>query len=170
MNLKPKTYNLKSNSGFTIVEFLIQTGLLAIFLVILTDLLVSIIEVKLNSETISSVEEDGRFIIARMNYDIHRASSVTAPATLGAASTSLVLVIGGSNYTYQLNGSNLELTDPLGTGRLNGSEAGVSGLSFQRLGNFGGKPTVKIQFSVNSVENSLRAARSKTFVSTGGLR
>ena len=161
---------LKKQNGFTLVEFLIQTALLAGFLVILTNLLVSIIEVKLNSETISSIEEDGRFIVARMNYDIHRASSMTTPATLGATSTSLVLVIGGSNYTYQLNGSNLELTDPLGAGLLNGSETIISGLSFQRLGNSGGKPTVKIQFSVDSVENSLRIARSKTFVSTGGLR
>ena len=164
------TRNRKNQRGATLVEFLIYMALLSGFLVILTNIFLSITEIKIDSESISSIEQEGRFIMARIIYDLHRASSITIPATAGAASSSLVIVIDGVNYTYQLNGSNLELTNDAGTNRLNGSEAVISNLSFQRAGNVGGKHTIKAQFTVGSVAERVSGSRTKTFNFTSGLR
>ncbi len=168
--LKPKTQNLKLVRGSTLVEFLIYMALLSVFLVILTNIFLSIVELKIDSESISSIEQDGRFIMARLLYDIYRASSITTPATTGSSSSSLVLVIGGANYTYQLDGTDLEITDPIGTVALNGSGTEISGLSFLRVGNPGGKHTVKVQFTVGSIADRLSVSQTKTFNFTSGLR
>lgn len=156
--------------GSTLVEFMIYMGLLSAFLIILTNIFLSIVELKIDSESISSIEQDGRFIMARLSHDIHRASSITTPAAAGGSSSSLVIVIGGSNYTYQLNGTNLELTDAVGTARLNGSGTEISSLSFQRVGNPGGKHTIKVQFTVGSEADRLTGPQTKTFNFTSGLR
>lgn len=140
----------RKRGGFTLVEFLLYLAFLIIFLVILSDIFVSIVELKLGTESVSSVEQDNRFITGRLIYDVHRASSITTPATLGATSSSLVLVISGVTNTYQLNGTDLELTNNFGTHKLNGSETKISNPFFQRIGNSGGKPTVKINLSVTS--------------------
>lgn len=156
--------------GSTLVEFLIYIMLLSGFLIILTNIFISIIELKLDSESISFIEQDGRFIMVRLLYDIHRASSITTPAITGNTASNLVLVIGGTDYTYQLNGTDLELTDGSGTARLNSGETIVSGLIFQRIGNPGGKHTVKVQFTVGSVVKRLGGSQTKTFNFTSGLR
>lgn len=145
-NEKRKT----KNAGFTLVEFLLYIGLLSIFLVILSDIFVSVVELKLGTESVSSAEQNARFITSRLIYDVHRASSVTAPATLGATSSSFALVIGGVAYTYQLNGVDVELTNNFGSFKLNDSEVTITNPIFQRIGNSGGKPTVKINFTVTS--------------------
>lgn len=157
--------------GFTLVEFLLYIGLLSIFLVILSDIFISLIELKLGTESISSVEQDSRFITGRLISDVNRASAITTPATLGAASSTLVLVIDGVANTYQVNGNNLELTNTSGTFKLNGSETVISNPLFQRIGNVGGKPTVKINFSVTSrTERSGVGFEVRTASTTAGLR
>jgi type II secretory pathway component PulJ len=157
--------------GFTLVEFLLYLGLLSIFLVILADIFVSIIEVRLASESISSVEQDERFITARLIYDINRAASVTAPASPGDVSSTLALVINGISHTYQLNGGNLELTNNLGADQLNSGEAQISNLSFKRVGNAGGKPTIQLQFTVTSrTERPGAGFEARMASTTAGLR
>jgi len=150
MRLTKNEEQKTQNAGFTIVEFLVYLGLLTIFLVILSDIFVSVVELKLGTESISSVEQNERFVTSRFIYDIHRASSITTPATLGATSSSLVLVIGGVTNTYQLNGTDLELTNNFGTFKLNDSEVKISNPIFRRIGNSGGKPTIKVNFTVTS--------------------
>lgn len=158
------------NRGFTLVELIIYMGLLVIFLLVLSNIFASILDVRTESESISAVEQDGRFIMARLSYDINRATSVSTPASLGGSGSSLTLVIGAVNYTYALSGGNLVLTNDLGTNNLNSSESTISSLSFQKLGNSGGKETVKIQFTVNSVAQRDKGAETQTFYITGGRR
>ncbi len=168
LSFKFKISNL--NRGFTLVELIIYMGLLVIFLLVLSNIFASILDVRTESESISAVEQDGRFIMARLSYDINRASAVSTPASLGGSGNSLTMVIGSVNYTYALSGSNLVLTNDLGTNNLNSSESTISSLSFQRLGNSGGKDTVKIQFTVNSVAQRDKGVETKTFYITGGRR
>ena len=67
--------------AFTIIELLIYMGLLAGLITILGTVLSQVIDVQLESQAISAVEQDGRFILARLNYDLHRVASVTTPAS-----------------------------------------------------------------------------------------
>lgn len=170
MKFKKGNKKITDRSGFTIVEFMIYMAILSGFLVVLTNIFVSIVELKADTESVSAIEQDGRFIMARMMHDLHRASGVTIPAASGAASSSLTIVIGGVNYTYQLTGADLTLTNDTGTNRLNSSESKVSGLSFLRVGNAGGKPTVQIQFSVDSVTQRVSGQQPKSFIFSAGLR
>ena len=163
-------FKMKAQKGFTLVELIIYMGLLSIFLFILSQMFAAILDIRTESESISAVEQDGRFIMTRLSYDINRSSSVTTPASLGSSGSSLVLVIGGVNYTYAVSGGNLQLTNNLGTNNLNSSESTISSPTFQRVGNSGGKDTVKIQFTVNSVAQRDKGVETKTFYITGGRR
>lgn len=139
--------------SFTLVETLLYMGLFAMFILVLSWIFVSILDVQLGSEATSSVEQDGRFVLNRMLYDIHRATTAVVSAN------QLQLTIGGVTNTYSLNGSSLQLVNNLGASRLNSFDTAVSGLTVVKAGN-----TVAISFTVTS------QALVKSYQSTVGLR
>lgn len=157
-------------AGFTLVELLIVMGLMSGLMIILTDVAVSSLDVQNESSATASVTQDGRYMLARLSYDIQRASSVTTPASLGASSPSLVLVVSGVTHTYTLNGTDLQLTNSLGTNNLNSSESTISGFTVQRLGNVGGKDTIKLSFTVTSKGRDDQGQRTQAFTTTVGRR
>lgn len=156
--------------GTTLVEMLIVMGLLAIFLLVMTTIFTSTLDVQNQSNTYSSVLSDGRFIMARINYDIATSTSITTPSTLGVTSSSLVLTTATNSYTYALSGGNLQLTDNTGSANLNSSGTVVSNLSFTKLGNAGGKNTTRYTFTLTSTSKHSGATDSQTFTSTAGRR
>ena len=109
----------KFKKGFTLVEILLYMALLSIFLLTLVDILVSVLDVQLESQATSAVDIDSRFISSRLNYDILRASAIVTPASLGDVSDNLVMTIGGAGYTYSLSGGNLVLNDGSSGNNLN---------------------------------------------------
>ena len=156
--------------GVTFVEILIVMGLLGIFLVVLTTIFTATLDVQTQSQSYSATQSDGRFIMARLNYDIARATAVTTPAALGGSGAMLVMTVSGSTYTYALSGNNLQLTDATGTANLNGGGTTVSNLSFQRLGNAGGKDTIRYSFKLTSTAVDKAGADMQTFTSTAERR
>jgi prepilin-type N-terminal cleavage/methylation domain-containing protein len=165
-----KRKSLRDQAGFTLVELLVAMGLMAGFLVVLTDVVSTTLDVQTESEATSSVSEDGRFLLARLDYDIQRATSITTPAALGSSNSSLVLVIGGVTYTYALSGGNLQLTNNTGTTNLNSNDSTISGLNFQKLGNSGGKETIRASYTVTSVAQTDQGQDVRTFTTTFGRR
>ena len=157
-------------TGFTLVELLVVMGITSLFLVVITNMFVAIGNVRNETETSSRVSMDGRFILARLTYDIQHATSVTTPAALGGTGTTLAIVIGGVTHTFSVTGGNLQVVNNLGTTVLNGNETTVSGFSVQRLGNTGGKDTVKLTFTVTSVAQANGDQETKTYVTTVGRR
>src|SRR5690242_1060869 len=107
-------------SGFTLVEAMIVMALLGVFLTALTGLFVRAIDVQNKSDAYLATVSDGRLIMARLDYDIARASAITTPASLGGSGASLVMTINSTTYTYAISGGNLQLTDGSGTANLNG--------------------------------------------------
>lgn len=158
-----------SKGGYTLIEMLMYMGLLSILLVVMVDLFASSLDAQLESQSISIVNRDGRFLISRLSYDINRAQSIVSPA-LGSQQATLQLSIGGVSYTYTANNGNLQLTNNNGTDNLNGFDSTVSNLSFQTLGNTNGKHTVKVQFTVTSKVTRVSGAETKTFQTTVGIR
>jgi prepilin-type N-terminal cleavage/methylation domain-containing protein len=158
--------------GFTLVEMLIAMGLMTIFLVVLSDIVVTVGQVSQESDATSTVAEDGRYILSRLSYDIERATSVTTPAALGNTTNNLVLVIGGVTYTYSINGSNnLQLVVSPNTDTLNGGDTTISNFTVQRLGNSGGKETLTVNFTVTSKTfRNGSTLESKTYTTTVGRR
>src|SRR3989344_5780243 len=104
-----------SSKGFTLIEIIIYMALLAIFLLTLTDIFVSILDVQLESDATSAVEQDGRYILSRMAYDISRASDINIPPQIGQTRSNLIMTIGVESYEYAENGGYLQLINDSGT-------------------------------------------------------
>lgn len=162
------------NKGVTLIEMILYFGLLSIFLVVLTEIFASILEVRTESEATSAVEQDGRFLIARFAFDLKQASSISIPPNLGDSSNSLSVIIGGDNYTYTLSGGNFQLSNSFGINNLNSSETQIfapsSGSIFTRIGNPVGKDTIRIQFTLRSLTQRKQGPEERTFQTTIGRR
>ncbi len=172
MTRKYKILNLKFKikRGFTLVEILLYMALLSIFLITLVDILVSILDVQLESQATSAVDIDSRFISSRLNYDVTRADAITAPANLGDVSPTLVMTIGGATYTYSLSSGNLTLSDGTTTGALNSSQTRIVNVSFQKLGTSGGKETVRTVLTIESETSRSSGKETRTVDTVFGTR
>lgn len=160
----------QSNSGFTFVEIIVYMGILSFLLLILTQILTSVLDVRSESEAASYVQQDGRYILARLTYDINHAQSVEMPSILGQQTNSLQIKINGEGNTYTLAGSDLTITNNSGTNNLNGFGSKISNLSFRRLGNINSPPTIKISFTITSTTIRESGPEVKNLETTVGLR
>lgn len=163
--IKARQQHTYLKKGFSLVELIIYVGIFSILIVVLTQMYTSLYEVQQSSQSTSYVEQDGRFILSRLTYDVQRASSVTSPASLGASSSTLQMLINGVTYTYTVTGQKLTIN---GT-QLNSFNTNTTAFSAQRLGNVGGKDTVKVSFTLQSLV-ATTSAQIKTFQTTAGLR
>ncbi|MBI3443435.1 prepilin-type N-terminal cleavage/methylation domain-containing protein [Candidatus Woesebacteria bacterium] len=153
--------------GFTLIELLIYVGLMSIFIFVLTEIFLSVLDTQRESEASSSALQDGTFILSRLIYDVNRADAIVIPANLGDQTSSLQLTIDGVNYTYRLNGYNLEFTN----NQLNSFGSRVTNFSVRRIGNPNGKNSVKVAFTIEStIQQSGGFLEIRNFDTTVGLR
>lgn len=131
-------------NGFTMVEMLMVMGIMGFLVVILSQVFGSILTMKLRSQATSAVAQDSRYLITRLSYDISRASAITVPN-----STTMVLTISGTAYTYTLSGSTLTLAVGGGASQvLNGVGTKITALSFTKLTDLGSKSNVQISLTI----------------------
>src|SRR3990172_1905169 len=98
---RPTTDYRRRRTGFTLIEIIIYMALLSIFLLTLTDIFVSILDVQLESDATSAVEQDGRFILSRISYYIPRATDISTPPQIGQTRSNLIMTIAGvTTYEY----------------------------------------------------------------------
>lgn len=157
---------LSPKSGFTLVEIILYMALVTIFTLTLTDIFVAILDVKTESEATSAVEQDGRFILARLAYDINRATTITNPLNLGDSTSSLTITVSVDTYDYSLNNGNLQIN----SNNLNSSETSISNLQFTKMGNIGGKETISVQFTITSKTQRPSGPETRNFNTTIGRR
>lgn len=171
-NYKLYIINFKLRRGFTLVELLLYMGILSMFISILTSIFISAADVKLESESGSSIQRDGTFILSRLAYDIHRATSVNIPLSIGNESNNLQIIVNGVNYTYIIDADgNLTLADDLGTNNLNSYDSRVSELLIKRLGNIGKAEDIfKINFILTSRIRRNSGFETKSFETNLSLR
>jgi prepilin-type N-terminal cleavage/methylation domain-containing protein len=158
------------NHGFTLVELLIYMGIMSVLLGVLSAMFVSIIDVQLESEATSVVEQDTRFILSRFMHDINSSTSIVSPA-LGQQATSLQIIKDNINYLYSLDAdSNLILSYGNESYRMNSQESTISGLTFQQIGNVNEKNTIRVGYTVTSKTKTNKGAETRTIQSTIGIR
>lgn len=120
------------------IELVIYLGLLGIFLVIMTNLFVATLNVRLESQNQSALQQDGRYLLQRLTYDIRRAKTIELPLW-GQEQSSLDLLIndGGvdKNFVYSLSEQKLVLNVNGEELLLNSKDSQITNLSFYRLGN-----------------------------------
>lgn len=161
---------MKKTEGFTIVEMLVYMGLLTGFLVVLTQIFLSSLDVQLASERTSSVAQDGRYILSRLEYDVARAQSIDVPVALGGQAGSLQLTIAGIPHTYLVDNGNLTLTNAFGTNAVNSVGSRISGFTVRRLGNVNGKQSARVSFILTSMTEGPTGPEVRTYETTIGVR
>jgi len=159
-----------SRKGFTLIELSLFMGLFSIILLVLTTIFAELVQKQLEIQSMSAVESDKSYILSRLEYDLGRADAITIPAGTGDTSAQLELDIDGNSYTYQLNGTALETDNNGDVQRLNNTRTEVSNLSFQRIENSGGVPTIAISMDIISVVQEASGKRSTTIDTTLGIR
>ncbi len=166
---------MKNNNqkGFSIVEIIVYVGLLSIFMLVLLDVFITILNARLEAESTSTLNQDARYVLSKLEYDIGNADSVTMPLNNGDSSNTLVLTQEGIDKTYSLDGSgNFLISSGFSSYKLNGEDTDVTDLSFKKLGNSepGDKPTIKISYTVRSKIIRKGGTQTLSFNTTVGLR
>jgi hypothetical protein len=157
--------------AFTIVEMLLYMGIISVFLIVLSNILISVLETQLQSNSSSSVDQGGQYLMVRLQYDVRRASSIVTPSVIGSSSGSLVLNIGGANYTYGVNNSILSVVTGVKSYTLSPYDVLISNFNITRLGNTGGKNSVQIGFTVTSgTVNTTQKSQIRNYQTTIDLR
>ncbi len=171
-NWKMEKRKWKTTSGVTLVELLVYMALVSLFMVVLVQLFTSIFSLQLTTQSTSTLTQDARFIIARMGYDLENAASVSVPGTLGQTSTSLSFVAeDGSARSYSLDGSgNLVETVSGSSANLNGLDTKITNITFERVGTSGQKPTIQVNFTIESTVVEVTGPRTQEIQTTYGLR
>jgi len=144
------TRQSKCTNGYTLIELSLFMGLFSIILVVLTTLFSELVQKQLEMQSMSDVETDNAYILSRLQYDLGRADQVMTPANSGSTTNQLVFEVDGIIYTYQLNGDVLELAGNGEALQMNNSRTQISGMTFQRLGNPSGNPSIKIHIDIIS--------------------
>ncbi|MEO6761554.1 MAG: hypothetical protein ABI220_04240 [Candidatus Saccharimonadales bacterium] len=157
---------LKDSAGTTLIELLVVMGLLGGMLVIITTLFTSSVDSQVQSKSYSAPTESSHFIVARLNYDIARASAISTPVNMGDIADQLVMTIDGNTYTYSLDNGNLTLDDGNGPANLNSNDVTVSDVSFRKLGVAGSPATISYSFKLTSKIQSHAGLVSRTYTST----
>lgn len=162
----------KKQIGFTLIELVLYAGLLSILVGVMGVMFGQIVDVQLESEATAGVDQDGRYILGKMIYEmksLNRGDTIVTPANPGNTSTTLQLNVNSINYTYSLDSNgNLVLTNG-STGVsdvLNGWQSSVSNLSFQRIGAGGSNDTIRVTFTINSRVQQSSGIESRTFQTT----
>jgi len=167
---------IDSKKGTSLIELILYFSLLGIVLIVATDIMLKTSEFSLESSVRNNLQDDGRFIISRLSYDIRRADTITTPSTIGDSTAILFLTIGTDTVTYSLVGTNLDLEEKTGpptkiqNATVNSTNTKVNSINFERLGNASGKHTIKISFDLEDSQAQKGGPKQKTFETVVSLR
>lgn len=168
-NNRIKFYN-HEGQGFTLIELMIYGVILGMFLMVMTTMFTSMLDMQLASQATSAIAQDSRYIFSRLSFDFGKASEIIEPATIGNQGGVLRLDISGVTHTYSVNNGNLELSNDNGVMMLNSVGTVVSGVSFRRIGNPTGKHSVRIGFTLTSVVTGTAISQTGSYQTTIALR
>jgi hypothetical protein len=164
----------KQIKGVTIVELLVYMGLLMIFLAVLLDIFVAILNAKLESQSTSAISSDTRYILSQLAYGVNNADNITTPSSWGVAGNTLTVSKSGVADTYSLDPSgNLNVTRGGVVMKLNGNDTTLTDISFTKIGNpsvSGNKPTVKVLFTIKSLITVHSGNQTQTVQTAIGIR
>lgn len=133
---RPTTHNRKR--GLSLLELLIVLGILSIISVMLVTAFSSITRGRGSVETRTTVNGELRFAFQKIEQDIRGASSLTTPAApAGTSGSTLILVVGGANVTYDVSLGRLRRQVGAGTPEyITASSTLIGAPTFTRLENY----------------------------------
>lgn len=164
-----------TQSGFSLVELLLYISILALILLSISVFLSTLLSSRVKNQTISEVESQGLQAMHLITQTIRNSASITTPAQgVSAASISLSTYTSELNPTiFDISGGALRVSEGGGPAvSLTNSRVTVSALSFQNVSRSNTPGSVRISFTISSVNSSGRNEYQfqKTFVATASLR
>src|SRR3989339_886586 len=126
--MKISNFKLKISKGFTLIELIIFIGIFSVLIFALTDIFISTLFEKNKSESSSTLNQDAKFIISKLQYDIENANSIFSPE-LGQSDSNLTIILYGQPLIYSSSSGNLVLNDGAANHRLNSVESKISYLN-----------------------------------------
>lgn len=156
--------------GVTLIELVIYMGILSVILIVFIDMFALLFDKQMETESISSVQQDSNYILSRLPYEFGRAQSVEIPATAGAITTSLRLMTDSEIYDYHLSANNLVVDRGGVVEQINGYDTTVSNLTFLRLGENNAHDVVQIKFTLSSKAKKQSGHEVNQFSTTLGIR
>jgi type II secretory pathway pseudopilin PulG len=160
----------KSSSGFSLVELLLYMGLSLILLAIISGLFISMLQTRSESMKTSSLEREGRYILARLSYDIYSAQDIIEPALVGETSTTLQLMKNSELFTYRIINDRLYLINTAGSHLLSGETVKAISFNVTKLGNDGGKNAVEISLTTENQNISEGKIENRTYQTVLAIR
>lgn len=157
--------------GLTLVELVIYLGMLVLLISVLSSIFSAIVDVQLNSNSTSGINQDGAYILAKFNHDIASSSAILTPANPGNQTSTMQVTINSIIYTYSLtSGNNLQIVNNSTneTNVLNSYNTSVSGLTFTRIGSGGSNDTVQVSYTITSRIKERGGYETKSFTTTLG--
>ena len=169
---KLKKFLKKNKSGFTLIELVVYMGILTILLGVLGSIFTEIVNVQLSSKSTSSVNQDGRYLLSKLLYDVKSSSNIVTPATPGTQTNTMKITINSIDYTYSVD-SNSNLQVSYGVNQkdvLNSYDTSLSNVTFTRIGNGGSTDTVRVSFTLTSRTRDKQGQQpdSQSFATTLG--
>ncbi len=165
------SFKLLLSKGMTLIELILYMGILLLLLTVLSSIFSAIVDVQLNSSSLSNVDQDGTYLLAKFTHDVASSSAILVPTNPGNQTSTLQLTINSINYTYSLNNSgNLQVVNNSTneTNVLNSYSTSVSGLTFTRIGNGGSNDTVQMSYTITSRTKERSGYETKGFTTTLG--
>jgi len=114
MILKPTTYNLQANQGFTLIELIIYLAIVSALATSLILWSLTVHDLGARARWGTAINASGRFALETITRDIEQAASITNPALPGPSST--LVLTNDLGETVTVNVSNGQLTRTVGSG------------------------------------------------------
>lgn len=140
--------------GFSLIETLLYVALAAGILFVVASFIISVLEVRVKTETIATVDQEGNHAVAIMTQTIRNAVAINTPATSTEGSVlSLNTGVAGNDPTvFQLAGGVITMTEGANSAvPLTSNLVVVSNLMFHNLSKPNTPGNVDISFTVDHV-------------------
>lgn len=161
--------------GFTLVELLLYVALTTIMVGTISAFLFMTLQVRVKSQVISEVEQQGQQAVQRIAQVIRNATDITTPVQ-GASGSSVTLTVtpsGSSPTVFDLVAGTLRITEGTGSPTaLTNDRVTASALTFSNLSRSASSHDLRIQFTLTAVNSSGRNEYdfTKTFITTAHVR
>ena len=164
-----------TQQGFTLVELLLYVSASAIFLLVISLFLATLLQSRVKNQTIAEVEQQGLQVMQVITQTARNAKAIHSPAQgTSASSLSLDVIIASNDPTvFDLSNGTIRITEGIGSPvSLTNARVVASGTVFQNLSRSDTPGTIRIQFTLTHVNPAGRNEYDfqKTFIGSASLR
>lgn len=161
--------------GFTLVELLLYVAIVSVLILSTSAVYIVLLQSRVKNQVIAEVEQQGQMVMSTMLQAIRNGDLIATPP-ISTSNTSLTftsLDVAKNPTVFDLSAGAIRINEASTSAiALTSTKVTASALTFQNISYSGTPGTVKIQFTLTSVNNSGRNEYdySKTFTSDASLR